>query len=128
MPCLRLSRAITLALSLVCFSYALAQDDDPDRIVPTRTNDIKKTRADEIAKFHPKVKGMDAAIRLAAFDKRMKMEAASPFGQLIWRSVGPEIQSGRVVDIESPAGQPGLLYIAYATGGLWRTADAGNSF
>lgn len=128
MPFVRFPRAITLGLALVFISAAFAQDNDPDRIVPTLTSDIKKARADEIAKFHPKVKGMEAAVRLAAFDQRMRMEAASPFGQLVWRNIGPEVMSGRVVDIESPVGQPGLLYIAYATGGLWRSSDGGTSF
>ena len=39
--------------------------------------------------------------------------------------VGPEIQSGRVVDIEHGGG---ALYIGFATGGLWKSTDGGNNF
>ncbi len=73
----------------------------------------------------PIVRPMPAAIRLQAFDKRMQMEKDSIFQSVPWRSVGSEEQGGRVVDIESPLSEPLTLYIAYATGGLWRTEDDG---
>lgn len=73
----------------------------------------------------PKVTAMPAAARLEAFERRTRMENDSIFQNVMWRSVGSEIQGGRVVDVESPMSEPLTLYIAYATGGLWRTEDDG---
>jgi photosystem II stability/assembly factor-like uncharacterized protein len=128
MPRFRFFRAASFALAALNFAATYAQDVDPDREVGKAPDDIRKARAEEIAKFHPKVKGMDAAVRLAGYEKRLKMEADSPFSQIKWRNVGPENQSGRVIDIESPVGSPKTLYLAFATGGLWKTTDGGNIF
>ncbi|MFI5386568.1 MAG: glycosyl hydrolase [Fimbriimonadales bacterium] len=116
--------------AVFCFGQAFAQTGDPDQeIGPATVGSVKKAVADEIAKFHtPKVTGMPASARMAAYEKRLKMESDSPFGQLKWRNVGPEIQSGRVVGIDAPVGQPNVLYIAFATGGLWKSDDYGTTF
>jgi photosystem II stability/assembly factor-like uncharacterized protein len=71
---------------------------------------------------------MDAATRLAGFEKRREMEKASRLGALRFRNVGPEVQGGRVVDIESPAAHPEVLLVAFASGGLWRTENRGASW
>lgn len=38
------------------------------------------------------------------------------------------VQGGRVVDVESIPGQPYGFYVAYATGGVWKTTNNGVSF
>ena len=87
------------------------------------------TKKEEIQKFHlPKVKGMSAEERLKGYELRLQLEKDSPFSQLKWRNVGPEIQSGRVVDCESPKNKPDELLVAFATGGLWRTLNDGVSW
>ena len=86
------------------------------------------TKEQERAKFHPRTLGMDAAARATAFAKRQQMEKASPLAAIRFRSVGPEIQGGRVVDIHGPAGQPEALLVAFASGGLWRTDNRGGSW
>ena len=63
----------------------------------------------------------DASERQAAWERHRELQAAQPFKGLVWRSVGPVIQGGRVVDVAFVPGQPGSFYVAYATGGLWRT-------
>ena len=45
-----------------------------------------------------------------------------------FRNVGPNVMSGRVVDIEVNADDPTEFYVAYATGGLWHTTNNGQSF
>lgn len=45
-----------------------------------------------------------------------------------WRSVGPVSQGGRVDDIAVVASDPRVFYIAYATGGVWKTSNAGTTF
>jgi hypothetical protein len=42
--------------------------------------------------------------------------------------VGPDIRSGRSTDVEGITGDPNIIYAAFATGGLWKTEDAGNNW
>ena len=106
--------------SLIVFSALLMQDQQR----PPVTNPPSK---EEELKAHnlPKVSPMSASIRLDAFEKRTQMERDSIFQKVMWRSVGSEVQSGRVVDAESPMSEPLTLYVCFATGGLWRTEDDG---
>jgi len=66
--------------------------------------------------------------KMASWDKHQKMQKASEFNALEWRSVGPVEQGGRVIDIESPHGMPYTWYVAYASGGLWKTTNNGSTF
>nr|MDQ2972441.1 glycosyl hydrolase [Pseudomonadota bacterium] len=69
-----------------------------------------------------------AAERDAAWQQHESMRAESLFSGLHWRSVGPTKQSGRVVAIAGVPGQPYTFYVAYATGGVWKTSDNGAHF
>ncbi|MEL6615674.1 MAG: glycosyl hydrolase, partial [Bacteroidota bacterium] len=68
------------------------------------------------------------AERMAGAVMRAEMEARSPLGAVPFRSVGPTVMSGRVVDIEGKPGDPTTFYVAYASGGLWKTESAGSRF
>src|SRR3954462_10241928 len=56
--------------------------------------------------------------------------------ELPWRSIGPAVTSGRVVDFavpEGPRAQIGerlgeLFYVASASGGVWQTANGGTTW
>ncbi len=50
------------------------------------------------------------------------------FKGLAWRSVGPANMGGRVADISVAPGNPKLYFVAYGTGGLFKTANAGTTF
>jgi len=86
------------------------------------------TKEQERERFHPRALGMDAANRLAGYTKRLEMEKASPLQGLRFRSVGPEIQGGRIVDIEGIPSRPDSLLVAFASGGLWRSDNRGGSW
>lgn len=43
-----------------------------------------------------------------------------------FRSIGPAVMMGRLDDIQGSEKDPMLLYIGFATGGLWKSTDAGN--
>jgi photosystem II stability/assembly factor-like uncharacterized protein len=43
-----------------------------------------------------------------------------------FRSIGPAVMMGRLDDIEGTPKDPMLLYIGFATGGLWKSTDGGN--
>jgi len=68
------------------------------------------------------------AEKLAAFKKQKTMLQKSPYKNLRWRLVGPDIRSGRSTDVEGITGDSNIIYAAFATGGLWKTEDAGNTW
>jgi photosystem II stability/assembly factor-like uncharacterized protein len=112
-------------------SGALAGGADGGRAAPAQEIPPSRpplTKEQERERFHPRVLGMDAATRLAGYARRMEMEAASPVAGLRFRSVGPEIQGGRIVDIEGVTRRPDALLVAFASGGLWRTDNRGGSW
>jgi len=45
-----------------------------------------------------------------------------------FEAIGPTIFSGRVVDIDISPTDPSHFYVAYASGGLWKTENNGTSF
>jgi photosystem II stability/assembly factor-like uncharacterized protein len=47
------------------------------------------------------------------------------FERLEWRSIGPANMGGRVADVEGIPGNPNVVYVASASGGLWKTVNAG---
>lgn len=63
-----------------------------------------------------------------AFRQRQQMHEKGLFHDLAFRCVGPVVMSGRVVDIEPSPKDPYTFYVAYATGGLWKTENNGMRF
>jgi len=115
------------ALSLGTFATrTYAQVVDPDEAPGMEGQRISKE--EERKKFHTPVKGMAAADRMKGYEQRLKMEADSPFAGLKWRNIGPESQGGRVVQIGAPKNDPKSVLVAYATGGLWKTTDNGQTW
>ena len=45
-----------------------------------------------------------------------------------WRSIGPANMGGRVTDVEGVPGNSKVFYVATATGGIWKTINAGTMF
>lgn len=69
-----------------------------------------------------------AATRLAAHTQRTTLQEQSLLGEVAFTSVGPTIMSGRVVDIDANPADPSHFYVAYASGGLWKTTSNGTAF
>lgn len=69
-----------------------------------------------------------AESRLEAFEIREKMKMESPLSNIPIANVGPTVFSGRVVDVEVNPEDPTLFYVAYASGGLWKTINNGTTF
>ncbi|MDQ2986395.1 MAG: glycosyl hydrolase [Armatimonadota bacterium] len=86
------------------------------------------SKVEEREAFHRSVTGMPAAERLAGFELRKRMEAETPFASVLFRSVGPERQGGRIIDLASIDNKPATLIVAFATGGLWRTDNMGETW
>jgi len=63
----------------------------------------------------------------------LKQEPVSPinsefFSMLKFRSVGPAITSGRVADFAVDPANPSTYYVASASGGVWKTINAGITY
>lgn len=54
--------------------------------------------------------------------------AQTPFDNLRFRSIGPAALGGRIADVEGVAGDPFTLYVASASGGLWKTTNKGTTW
>ncbi len=74
-----------------------------------------------------------AALALAASAEKKKPDApkdlfsADSFAGLAFRSLGPAVTAGRIIDIAvSP--RAGSYFVAAASGGVWRTTTWGNTF
>ncbi len=50
------------------------------------------------------------------------------FSGLAFRSVGPALMSGRIADIAVNPNNPSEYYLAVASGGVWKTENAGTTF
>ncbi|OFW06559.1 MAG: hypothetical protein A3H96_12895 [Acidobacteria bacterium RIFCSPLOWO2_02_FULL_67_36] len=48
-----------------------------------------------------------------------------PFDELHFRDIGPAATSGRLHDIQIDPSNPAVLYVAAATGGIWKSANKG---
>ena len=68
------------------------------------------------------------AEKLEAFKKQQQLLQQSPYKNLQWRLAGPDNKSGRSTDVAGITGNPNIIYAAFATGGLWKTEDGGESW
>ncbi len=54
--------------------------------------------------------------------------AAPSFDGLRWRGIGPAMMSGRISDLAIHPKAPRTWFVAAASGGLWKTTNAGTTF
>ena len=66
--------------------------------------------------------------RLEGYQQRLALRKNSIANTIPFRNVGPTVMSGRVTDIEVWEKDPTHFYVAYASGGLWKTENNGLSF
>ncbi len=50
------------------------------------------------------------------------------FKDLVWRNIGPANMAGRVTDIEAVEGDFERVFVAAASGGVWRSVNAGTTW
>lgn len=69
----------------------------------------------------------DAAARLAAYAAHERMRAESPWQQPRWQFLGPTNISGRVTDVAvgTPRGSTYTMFVAGASGAVWKTENEG---
>lgn len=66
--------------------------------------------------------------RWKGFEQRKKLIQNSLVSNIPFRAIGPSIQSCRVTDIDVNPDDPSIFYVAYASGGLWKTENNGTTF
>lgn len=54
--------------------------------------------------------------------------SSSVFQNLEWRNIGPANMSGRVADVEGVPGNPNIVYVGSASGGIWKTVNGGTTW
>ena len=74
------------------------------------------------------VAATDAGARSEAVAQRAKLLEESLISNVPFRSVGPTVMSGRIVDVDVNPRDPTRMYVAYASGGLWKSTNNGMSF
>ena len=63
-----------------------------------------------------------------SWQKHQQIIAESKFKGLKWRNIGPIMQGGRVVSIQVSKQNDNVIYLAYASGGVWKSTDKGITF
>jgi photosystem II stability/assembly factor-like uncharacterized protein len=69
-------------------------------------------------------------IRVASFTQAAtapseREQAEGPFDALHFRDIGPAATSGRIHDVQMDPKNPAVLYVAAATGGIWKSTNKG---
>ena len=71
-------------------------------------------------------KGSDAAAEVKP--AKAKLDTKMLAGALKFRSIGPAFMSGRIGDLAIDQEEPNTWYVAVASGGVWKTTNAGTTF
>jgi photosystem II stability/assembly factor-like uncharacterized protein len=66
--------------------------------------------------------------RKKAFKKQVEFIKKTPYKNLNWRLLGPDNTSGRSTDVWGIEGNKNIIYASFATGGFWKTEDAGKTW
>jgi hypothetical protein len=71
-----------------------------------------------------------AIITTAAFGQNdgARTVDAKVFERLEYRSIGPANMGGRTADVEGVAGDPKIVYVGTASGGIFKTTNGGTSW
>src|SRR5216683_593397 len=99
MPC----RIVSLFAVLLVVSFAFAQ-----------------SKAQSKKKSPPPKSATAAQAPAKAVDEKL-------FGAMRWRQVGP-FRGGRVLAVTGVPGEPNVFYFGGASGGVWKSSDAGVSW
>jgi len=68
--------------------------------------------------------------RLKMYENHVQLKDNSPFNNFKWQFLGPTNISGRMTDVEvvKPRGKNYTIYVAGATGGIWKTTNDGTTW
>ncbi|MEN8229632.1 MAG: hypothetical protein ABFS38_15840, partial [Bacteroidota bacterium] len=68
--------------------------------------------------------------KLKMYESHEQMRESSPYNELHWQFIGPTNISGRATDVEAvgPKGQNYTIWVATASGGVWKSINEGVTF
>lgn len=66
--------------------------------------------------------------RIEAFKQHQSLLKTAAYKNLQWRNVGPDFVSGRCTDAWGISGNKNIIYATFATGGLWKSDNAGKTW
>jgi len=77
-----------------------------------------------------RIQNTDPALRIDGYETHLEMTKNSPFNKEKWYHIGPTNVSGRCTDIAvvTPKGQHYTIYVATASGGVWKTENEGTTW
>src|SRR5258706_7068481 len=64
----------------------------------------------------------------AAAPAAVKEPGEGPLQNMKFRNLGPAVGGGRVTAVAGVPGDPNVIYVGAAAGGVWKSVDGGNSF
>lgn len=65
------------------------------------------------------------AFRQKAWQDHLQSIQQSPYANLKWGAVGPELMEGRIEAIAGHTDRPNTLYVGADSGNLWKTENKG---
>lgn len=81
--------------------------------------------------MRPYLQRIRVAARAATFAALLATPLAAqtnPFAELSFRDIGPAVTGGRIHDVQSLASDPSTIWVASATGGLWKSTNKGTTW
>ncbi|MGQ0767334.1 MAG: WD40/YVTN/BNR-like repeat-containing protein [Gemmatimonadota bacterium] len=69
--------------------------------------------------------GAQSAARRPAATTPAVAVSESTFTNLMFRNIGPANMSGRIADVEGVPGDPNIIWVGSASGGVWKTTNGG---
>ena len=102
------ARASFACAAILCLTLATAARQQTQATPQTSPTPTPEAQASPTP-VHPE----DAAIETKSFER------------LEWRNIGPANMGGRIADVEGVAGRPDIVYVATASGGLFKTTNGG---
>ena len=80
------------------------------------------------AQSTPQPPATPAEVRIESYEQHQMLGEKSLVKGISFQNIGPTVFSGRVVDVDVYEQDPSHFYVAYASGGLWKTTNNGISF
>lgn len=74
------------------------------------------------------IRSTPAGQRLAWHQYHLRMQTESPYNNLKWAFIGPDIISGRITSVAVHSNHRQVIYVGSASGGVWRSANAGTTW
>lgn len=82
------------------------------------------------AKTPKRIHSTDPELRMKWYNQHVEMRKTTPHKNMKWQHIGPTNISGRCTDIAvvTPKGKNYIIYVAAASGGVWKTVNEGTTW